>query len=238
MLKNAGNILAHLHWPLLVWVLYFHYTQWDAYQLKVSALKKNEIKAEKKIEGLLRKKEQMRDFMADVEAAKDRIKGVTKQVERLQKQLPVEVSDTENLHIIQTIAKGLNIQNIALTPKPEKSHGFYFSRIYEFKARGTFLQFLVLLEGISKSTRVFNIRNLSFNVDKSKRKSRFQILNGVVAIEAYRQNQNYREDSGIAAIEKKYRDQAKNKGKGAKKKGKNRKSRKKKKNKKKKRRRK
>ncbi|MBT3526105.1 MAG: type 4a pilus biogenesis protein PilO [Bdellovibrionales bacterium] len=232
MPKHLEKIISNLHWILLLWVIFHHYSLWEVYQLKVDSVKAKKSTVLSKIKRLEKKKEQMSDFLANVEAAKDRVKTVTKQVEHLQKQLPIEVSDTENLHIISTLAKSLNIQNIFLAPKTEKLHGFYYSRIYEFKARGTFLQFLVLLEGISNSTRVFNIRNMKLEKDKKKQKGRFQLVEGTVAIEAYRQNRSYHEDSGIEAIEKKYSAESdskkkKNKRKNKKRRGKRKKRRRK-----------
>ncbi len=152
-----------------------------------------------------KEKEDLKTYYADIQEAKGRIEKVAQEIEKLQKQLPSNISDTDNLDLISNVASNLNIKIPFLTPGEEEEKGFYLTKKYTFKGRGTFLQFLIFLEKLGASERILNVSSLKLSKVLEKQKGRFQLIDGEVVIEAYRYNNAYKEDRGIDEIEKKFK---------------------------------
>lgn len=139
--------------------------------------------------GIKRKKlQEISSYKKEIDQAKERVSLAQKEVEKLQRQLPNEISNTENLQLISEIAKGLNIKNVYLTPSVEVNKGAYFTKIYELKGEGTFLQFLIFMEKIADNERLLNVDKLKLSQQTVQQKGRFQIINADIYIEAYRYN--------------------------------------------------
>ena len=136
--------------------------------------------------------------------SKERVKEVVKQIEKVQKQLPTDVNDTQVQSIIGDIANNLKIKDPSPTPEEETNNGFYFAKEYKFSAYGTFIQFLIFFENLEKTERILNIKSLKITFDQEKTRGRFPIVNLDTVIESFRYNQSYRERSGVEEIEKKY----------------------------------
>ena len=96
-----------------------------------------------------------------------------------------------------------------LSPGREENKGFYFTKRYELKGNGTFLQFLILLEKIAENERILNIKTLNLKKSDKKQRGRFQVINTSINIEAYRYNPSHREDRGIKAIDASLNDKKK-----------------------------
>ena len=95
---------------------------------------------------------------------KKMIEKVAQENERIQKQFPTKINDSENLGMVSSMANKLNILDLKLTPKDEENKGFYFTKIYNLKGTGTFLQFLILLEKIGdRKDKLMNIGQLNFS---------------------------------------------------------------------------
>lgn len=175
-----------------------HQEQMDSLKGQIPVLQIQITKKEKQ-------KNDLKDYYRDIEEAKGRIEKVAIEIEKLQKQLPNTVSDTENLDLISNMASTINIKNPFLTPTEEEEKGFYVTKKYVFKGRGTFLQFLILLEKIGNSERILNIHSLKFSKVSEKQKGRFQLIDGELEIESYRHNPKFKEERGIDEIEKKFK---------------------------------
>lgn len=168
-------------------------------------LKQDRIPAlENKIRKSKKQKKQLAQYFKDIEKAKERIEKVAEEVEALQKKLPNNISDTQNLELIKGVAEGLNIKNVFLTPGNEENKGFYLTKRYEFNGTGTYLQFLVFFEKIAENDRLLNITSLTMSKTKKKQRGRFQLINCAANIIAYRYNPDHKEDRGIEAIEQEY----------------------------------
>lgn len=152
----------------------------------------------------MQKKKDLKRYFQDIEDAKKNIELVALEVEKVQRQLPSEISDAENLQLIKGVAENLNIQNIFLQPQGETDKGFYFIKNYEMKATGTYLQFLIFFEKVAENKRLLNIRDVTLGITQEKQRGRFQLINAEIIIQAYRFNPNYKEDRGIESIEKKF----------------------------------
>jgi Tfp pilus assembly protein PilO len=144
------------------------------------------------IEGAIKQKKmklsEIEKYREEIESAKSRVQAAEKEVEKLQRQLPNEISNTENLQLISELAQGLNIKNVFLTPLSEVDKGAFFSKNYEVKAQGTFLQFLILMEKIAENERLLNIDKLKLSQQNIQQRGRFQMINADIYIEAYRYN--------------------------------------------------
>jgi Tfp pilus assembly protein PilO len=195
------SILKYSHIVYLLYLLYGGWVVYEELQTKFEEVKqtipvqKNKIKKNKK------KLKQLNNYFKDIKEAKERIELVASEISKIQKKLPNSFSDTENLGAIKKIAEDLNIKNIYLTPMAEEDKGFYFTKKYEFKATGTYLQFLIFFEKISENERLLNINQISLSNTGSKQRGRFQLINTTALIEAYRYNNDYKEDTGIRELE-------------------------------------
>ena len=121
---------------------------------------------------------------------------------------------------MRSIADKLKIRDIRVNPSEETDKGFYYAKSYEIEATGTYLQFLLLLENLSDSERILNVKNIKIERNSSQSKGRYEIIKISAIIESYRYNPAYRESRGIEEIEKKFEEKAKAKPQNKKKRGK------------------
>jgi len=147
-----------------------------------------------------RERKEVDTYMADIESAKKRIELVAQEVESLQKKLPSNISDPENLAMFQGFTDNLNIREVSIVPGQEENLGFYFKKRYELKGKGTFLQFLILMEKIAENERLLNIKSVRMYKDDSTQfRGRFQLIKAEMSIEAYRYNPDHKEKREIEA---------------------------------------
>lgn len=153
-----------------------------------------------RINKLKRERTEVDTYMADIESAKKRIELVAQEVESLQKKLPSNISDPENLAMFQGFTDNLNIREVSIVPGQEENLGFYFKKRYELKGKGTFLQFLILMEKIAENERLLNIKSVRmFKDDSTQFRGRFQLIKAEMSIEAYRYNPDHKEKREIEA---------------------------------------
>tara|TARA_B100000683_G_C12372096_1_gene507620 strand:+ start:256 stop:903 length:648 start_codon:yes stop_codon:yes gene_type:complete len=198
-----AKILSKLHFFILLWVVYSVFDKYESHSTKITEIQnripiiKNKIK---------RKNKELKDlqrFLKDVEKAKKMIEKVAQENERIQRQFPSRINDSENLGMVSSMVNRLNILDLKLTPKEEENKGFYFIKRYNLKATGTFLQFLILLEKIGeKKDKLMNIGDLTFKKSNIKNKGRYQLIDVDMNLLVYRYNNNFKEDRGIDKIEK------------------------------------
>lgn len=195
------KILGYVHFLLIGWALWSAWTVYEQHLLKMEELEGALPPIEANIAKSKRQLVSLKKYYKDVEAAKERIDLVAKQVEDLQKQLPNEISDTQNLHFFSELARTLNMRDVYLNPDREDIHGFYITKEYVLKASGTFLQFLVFLEKLEQEQKLYNIKTLQLTETGKNQKGRYQLINGEIRILAYRYNTGYKEDRGFDQIE-------------------------------------
>ena len=154
-----------------------------------------------------KEKKDLENYFADIQEAKEKIEKVASEIERLQQQFPAEISDTDNLAMISSLAEILNIKQIFLSPGVEEDKGFYFTKLYNVKAAGTYLQLLIFLEKIGEAKRLLNVHDMKLTKIEKKQKGRFQLINVEMNIGVYRYNPNFKESRGIEEIEKASKDE-------------------------------
>lgn len=196
------KIFGNLHLIVLLFIGMGIYSTFSEHQERMDTAT-TELNTEK--ERLDKKQKDLKNLEAynkDIEKAKEDLELARAAIEKMQRQLPSEVSNTENLEILQGIATALNIKNIALTPGIEEDRGFYLAKEYGLKASGTFLQFLIFFERLAREQRLFNVKFVNLFTGNHRQKGRFQIIDAEIKIEAFRYNTNYKESTGIEEIEK------------------------------------
>ena len=212
-----------------VWIFLFGYICFDVYQNyiahneKMDNIQMDIPSIENNIKQKQKKVTELEKYFSDIDSAKQRIERVAEEVEKIQKKFPSDINDSFYINGIKSFTKSLNLRNVEISSGGETDQGFYFTKKFELSARGTYLQFLILLERIEGFEKLLNISKVSFKEISEKQKGRFQLIDGYVTIEAYRNDPNHKVDRGIDVIEKDFES-----GK-SKKKNKNKKSRKKKK---------
>lgn len=198
-------VLSKSHYFIFIYVAVSFALSYREHVNEVENIKIQEPTFINKIKKKKREIKQLKNYYRDIEQSKQRIEKAAQQNEKLQRQLPAEISDTENLDMISSLAKSLNIKNVFLTPGEEVSKGFYITKNYTFKSSGTFLQMLIFFEKLGDSKRIFNVRGLELVKTDEKQRGRFQLINAIINIETYKYNPNFREDRGIDQIEAEFK---------------------------------
>ncbi|TDJ06607.1 MAG: hypothetical protein E2O68_04755 [Deltaproteobacteria bacterium] len=214
------GILKKLHLFLFIYAVFVIYQEYEKSQKEIQALNDRIPTLQRQIKKAEKEKQNLERYFKDIEEAKERIEKVAIGIDKLQKRLPPNISDTENLDLIRGLAESLNIKNILLSPGSEKVHGFYVSKDYKLKGSGTFLQYLILLEKIGEQEKILNIKTVNLVRSRTKQKGRFQLLDAEIILEAFRFNDKYKEARGIKEIEESFKKMPQRKSRRPKRKGK------------------
>jgi len=197
------GILKNIHIFIIGWTIYAVYESYIAHVADFEK-RKSDISGRKIIlKKMQKEREQLNSYFADVEVAKKRIVVVASEIQKLQQQLPAKISDTENLDLLARTAKATNIKDVYLSPGKEELRGFYFAKKYTYKATATYLQFLIFFEKLAAEERILNVNSVKLVKKDDKQRGRFRVIDGVIEIEAYRYNANYKENSQLLKTEKK-----------------------------------
>lgn len=205
MARIWSLFIPRLHLLWILWVGYATYLFFIEAQQGVALVMSQETMMAAKVIKKRTETHVMKSYILDAENAKQKIELVASHVEKLQKKLPMAISDAKILDYFMTTAKLLRIKDFTSEPSNEISKGFYVIKEYNFKMSGTYLQLLVFFEEVAKSEQLLNIKALDIVKSKKVTKSRFGVVNVTGVLESYRYNKNHKEDRGIEAIEKQYK---------------------------------
>ena len=201
-MKN--KLLGNFHWIFFIMAAMNLFTIYEEKSvvventnLSIEGLKGRRISQERKLKSITK-------FKENLSQSKDRVKEVVKQIEKIQKQLPSEVNDTVVATSISELAEDLKMQNVGISPLAEELNGFYFTKNYNVKADGTFLQAIIMFENLEKSERILNVKGFEIKDQNTVTRGRFKVLSVETNIESYRYNSNYKEKSGVEEIESKF----------------------------------
>nr|BDT26669.1 type 4a pilus biogenesis protein PilO [Bacteriovorax sp. HI3] len=198
------KLLKNLHWFIIAYAVFEFY---NIYETKNEEFLGLESQVEVQRNMLVRNKKterEIKNYYSNIKEEKDKIEKVAIEIEKMQQLLPSEISDSENIHLLRSMAEDVNIKDISIAPEQEIDRGFFLARRYRIKAKATFLQFLIMLEKIGENKRILNVGEATFKKVEEPQRGKFQIIGGDFIIEAYRYNANFKEDRGIAEIEKKF----------------------------------
>lgn len=200
------KLLKNLHWMIIAYAgfeLYTMYTEANERLINIEAqqeVQRAELSKNKKIQ------REISNYYKNIEEEKLKIERVASEIEKMQQLLPSEISDSDNINLLRKMGDDINIKEMSIAPEVESDRGFYFARRYRIKAKATFLQFLIMFEKIAENKRILNVGESSFKKSEQIQRSKFQVIDGEMIIEAYRYNTNFKEDRGIDKIEQDFKD--------------------------------
>ena len=200
------KLLKNLHWMIIAYAafeLYNLYTEANDRLLDLESrqeVQRNELSKNKKVQ------REIANYYKNIEEEKIKIERVASEIEKMQQLLPSEISDSDNINLLRKMADDINIKEMSIVPETELDRGFYLARRYRIKAKATFLQFLIMFEKIAENKRILNVGESSFKKTDNPQRSKFQVIDGDMIIEAYRYNANYKEDRGIDEIEQQFKE--------------------------------
>lgn len=203
-----ANILKNIHWFIILGALFNIGTYYMDISERINGAKDQQEKQRQLLAKAKKTKKEIANFYRDIDEAKNRIERVAQEIEKTQQLLPSEVSDTENISLLRRMAEDVNIKEVSISPDADEDRGFYIARKYRFKAKATYLQFLIMFEKISENKRILNVGDLSFRKLSQPQRSKFQLIDGEFMLEAYKYNSNYKEDRGIKDIENEFKNKA------------------------------
>lgn len=200
-----NQIIKNLHVFIIIYALWGLYTIYEEKEESIIATEAEIPNLENQIKISEKKLAEIDSFKANLEASKLRVEEVVKQIEKVQKQLPVELNDTAVQGYLSDLGGKIHMLNVKPSIMSEIPNGFYFTKNFKFTGTGTYLQFLILIEQLSKSERLLNVKSLSLKTSTEQTRSRFKLLDIDLDIESYRYNMNYKEKSGVEEIESQFK---------------------------------
>ncbi len=197
-----GAIVKNLHYLIIALALFNIFTLWSEKNEILEGLIVQTESLSTSIKNKEKSKKEINKFFTDINEAKDRIERVASEIEKIQQQLPAEINDGDVINFVTKKADELNIREVNITPSLDlEDKGFYKIKKYLFKAKGTYVQFLILFENIADYKLILNIGKVEFSRNSLMQRSRFQIIDGQFEILAYQYNTEYKEDRGFERIE-------------------------------------
>ncbi len=192
MKELANKLLANIHIAILFYGMFGVYEKWDEHSIAKTDLETQIPNIEERIQKSKAKLKEIVEFTKKAEESRARVEEVAKSIEAAQRQLPAETNDTQILTFFQKEMSLLNIKDPNLVPSGEETSNYYISKNYVLKAKGTFLQFLIFMERIGNSARIYNVKNLTLSNASVGQRGRFQVISVEATIQAYRFNPNFK----------------------------------------------
>ncbi len=197
-MKELGNkIIAKIHWMILIYGAYTSWIDYDEHSIQLEDIVSRGASIEAEITNTQKKLKQLKAFAEKSEEYKKRVEEVAIKIETVQKQLPAETNDSSILTYFQSEIKSLNIREADFVPGKEEPSTYFIAKEYGLKAQGTFLQFLIFLERLSNSDRIYNVKELKLILPAGSQKGRFLMISGESTIQAYRYNPDFKVDRGF-----------------------------------------
>jgi Tfp pilus assembly protein PilO len=200
MKELMGKVLAQLHWIIIAYGAWGAYVIYDEHTIAMSQIEEQFPVTEEAIKVAEERLSKIDEFRKNLDQSRLRVTEVFNSIGQVQKQLPTEINDIEILDFLSKEAKSLNIPEIETSPMPELPMGFYISKPYSIKARGTFLQFVVFLERIDAAERLFNIKNITIRSEDDVQKTRFRVVTLELMLDTFKFNSRHTETSGVEEV--------------------------------------
>lgn len=168
------------------------YTMYESYESQLTSLN-SEIEAQNaQKQESMKTKADIEEYKRNIEIEKTKIARVEKEIEKIQQLFPSEISDNDNITLIRKYAEDVRVKQVTrVAPLGDEDKGFYIARPYHFTMKATYLQFIVLLEKLSDSERIINIRSIDFKINNENQKGKYQLIDGEITLETYKFNPNY-----------------------------------------------
>jgi Tfp pilus assembly protein PilO len=193
----VNKFISNLHIFILIYGLYGAWVLYDEHSVQLEQIVSSGAGIEDEIAKAQQREKEIEEYSKKTEEYKVRVEDVAKNIETVQKQLPSETNDTTILTFFQSEINALKIMDANFSPGKEEKSAYYISKEYKFKARGTFLQFLIFLERIGNADRIYNIKEIQFQRSNEPQRGRFQMVNVEGIIQAFRFNPEFKVDRGF-----------------------------------------
>lgn len=189
-------LLHNLHWLIILYAGWQGYEIYETNNQVILNLQSKLQKSQKEFKKRSKELEVVKQYEDQKEEASKQFKEVEAEFQVIKKKLPSNFNHIQNKQMFINIADKLNIKDAIVDDNKlkEENKGFYFLKKYKLKGNGTFLQFLIMLERVSESERLFNINSLVFKEGKSAQRGRFSVIGSEIIVEAYRYNENYEKE--------------------------------------------
>lgn len=197
MKELINKLIVNAHFLLLAYGMYGTWVMYDEHTVQLEQIIAGGSGVDAEIADARKKVKEIQEFLKKSDEYKVRVEEVAKNIESVQKQLPAETNDTQILTYLQAEINGLNIKDASFTPGKEDKSTYFISKEYAFKAKGTYLQFLIFFERMGNADRIYNVKNLELSSSQDHNKGRFQIIEGSGVIQAYRYNPEFKVDRGF-----------------------------------------
>lgn len=186
-------LLHNIHWLILLYAGYQVYEVHEINSVQIEKLEKDLQKQKRERSKRGKELELVKQYEDQKEEAQKQFEEVNAEFEVIKKRLPSDFNHIQNKQMFVNVADKLNIKDAIVDDNKlnEEKKGFYYLKKYKLKGKGTYLQFLILLERISESERLFNINSLVFKEKKEAARGRFSVIDSEIIVEAYRYNENY-----------------------------------------------
>lgn len=197
MKELSGKILGNVHWLILLYAIYGAYLKYEEHTEAMNGVNNQFTGIEQESMATEKKLKEIQENMGKIAEFKTRVESVAKNIESVQRQLPSDINDTQILTFLNQEMSSLNIKDTSIVPAPEQAGTYFVSKNYQFKGKGTFLQFLIFFERLGNADRIYNIKNLKLSNSNDTQKGRFQLVNGESVIQAFRFNPDFKVDLGF-----------------------------------------
>lgn len=178
------------------------YTMYENYENQLTSLNSEIESQNAQKQQSMRTKADIEEYKRNIEIEKTKIARVEKEIEKIQQLFPSEISDNDNITLIRKYAEDVRVNQVTrVAPLGDEDKGFYIARPYHFAMKATYLQFIVLLEKLSDSERIINIRSIDFKINNENQKGKYQLIDGEITLETYKFNPNYVNTPDVPAPE-------------------------------------
>jgi len=166
------ELLEKLKWPHVALAIglaaaFFYYT---LDQSEIEVREQGIVLARSEITNLQKKIGEAKDFERQFEEKKKRYSELVKELQKIQGALPKQFFLPDLLSDLLREAKQLEVEIISIRPDPaETTNDLYNSLGFNIEARGTFLQFFILLDRMAAMKRLVNVQNFSLEKDATRK---------------------------------------------------------------------
>ncbi len=197
MKESVNKLIANLHIFIILYGLWGGWELYEEHSIQIGSVNEEITRVESDLSTSRKKIQEIEEFSKKTEEYKARVEGVAKNIEEVQKQLPSETNDGQIISYLNSEIISLNIKDPSVNSGKEESSTYFISKEYNLKMKGTFLQFLVLLERIGSAARIYNVKSLKMVTSNEPKKGRYQLVETEGVIQAYRFNPDFKVDRGF-----------------------------------------
>jgi Tfp pilus assembly protein PilO len=193
LVKRGGLVLIAVGW---LYALYLAYGFWVSSSGELARLNRQIQPLTKQVQKLREQKSKSEEYIRKQRAVQKELKEMEAQIQAFQRRLPEKFSDGEIYRLMASEFEAINMVNERVAPGEQSNYEFYDGKKYEVEAKGTFLQFLVLLERIQRKDRILDVLDITLSPDQVYQGH--QVLKGSLQLEAFRYSEKASEEGAEA----------------------------------------